>query len=170
MKEVDFSSFVFVETTGIVVARAPSFRSVADMPGRKIAVVAGTTNERAMAEQIRQRKLDLTLVPVKDRDEGIAALETGKVDGYASDKLLLLGAQVKNREALAMLPDELSVEPYAIALPRGDWEFRLAVNTALAQVFRSGQGLEVFKRWFDRIGLQPGILLGAVYTLGSLAD
>jgi ABC-type amino acid transport substrate-binding protein len=140
------------------------------MAGRKIAVVTGTTNERAMAEQIRQRKLDLTLIPVKDREEGIAALETGKVDGYASDKLLLLAAQVKNRDAFAMLSDELSVEPYAIALPRGDWEFRLAVNTGLAQIFRSGQGVETFKRWFDRIGLQPGILLGAIYTLGSLAD
>lgn len=170
MKEVDFSSFIFVETTGILVTQASNLRTFADMSGKKIAVVAGTTNERAVTEQIRQRKVDATAVPVKDRDEGIAALESGKVDGYASDKLLLVGAQVKRPEALSMLPDELSIEPYAIALPRGDWALRLAVNTALAQLFRSGQSLGLFQRWFEPIGLRPAGLLSAAYTLGGLSD
>jgi ABC-type amino acid transport substrate-binding protein len=170
MKEVDFSGLVFIETTGVVVARASNFSSFADMAGKKIAIVTGTTNERAISDQIRRRKLDLTVVPVKDRGEGIAALEAGRADGYASDKLLLVGAPMKNPDALIMLPDELSMEPYAIVLPRGDWAFRLAVNTGLAQIFRSGQGLEIFKRWFEPIGLRPGLLLGAIYALGSLPE
>ena len=95
---------------------------------------------------------------------------SGKADGYASDKLLLVGAQMKNPDALIMLPDDLSVEPYAIVLPRGDWALRLAVNTGLSQAFRNGQNVEVFRRWFEQIGLRPGVLLGAAYTLGSLAD
>lgn len=170
MKEVDFSNFIFVESTGVVVARAANLHSFADMAGKKIAVVAGTTNERAVKDQNSQHNLNLTLVSVKDRDEGIGALEAGKVDGYASDKLLLVGAQIKNPDAFIMLPDDLSVEPYAIALPRGDWALRLAVNTGLAQSYRSGQIVGVFKKWFDQIGLRPGVLLGAAYTLGGLAD
>ena len=47
MKEVDFSYFIFVETTGVVVSRTSNIRSIADMGGRKIAVVADTTNERS---------------------------------------------------------------------------------------------------------------------------
>jgi glutamate/aspartate transport system substrate-binding protein len=170
MKEVDFSSFVFVESTGVVVTRASNIRSAADMTGKKIAVISGTTNERAVLAWTQQQKVVATLIAVKDRDEGIAALESGKVDGFASDKLLLVGAQIKKPEALVMLPDDLSIEPYAIALPRGDWAFRLAVNTGLAQIYRSGLIAEVYKRWFDQIGLRPGVLLQATYTLGSLAD
>jgi glutamate/aspartate transport system substrate-binding protein len=170
MKEVDFSNFIFVESTGVVVARAANFHSFADMAGKKIAVVSGTTNEQAVKDQNSQHNFNLTLVSVKDRDEGIGALEAGKVDGYASDKLLLVGAQIKNPDAFIMLPDDLSVEPYAIALPRGDWALRLAVNTGLAQIYRSGQIIGVFKKWFDQIGLRPGVLLGAAYTLGGLAD
>ncbi len=138
------------------------------MAGKKIAVVAGTTNERAVADQVRRQKLDVTLVKVKDRDAGIAALEAGNVDGFASDKLLLAGAQIKNPNAFAMLPDDLSIEQYAIVLPRGDWAFRLAVNTGLAQIFRSGRTVELFERWF--FGARPGVLLEAVYALGRLAD
>ncbi len=170
MKEVDFSNFIFVEATGVVVARASNFHAFADMTGKKIAVVSGTTNERAVKDQNSARNLNLTLVSVKDRDEGVGALEAGKVDGFASDKLLLVGAQIKHPDAFVMLPDDLSVEPYAIALPRGDWALRLAVNTGLAQIYRSGQVVGIFKKWFDQIGLRPGVLLGSAYTLGGLSD
>jgi glutamate/aspartate transport system substrate-binding protein len=168
MKDVDFSIFIFVESTGLLVTRASNFHSLADMNGKKIAVVYGTTNERAVAEQIRHQALDIKLVSVKDRDEGVATLEAGGVDGFASDKLLLAGAEVKHPEALALLPDDLSIEQYGIVLPRGDWAFRLAVNKGLAQFFRSGRTGPLFEKWF--FGLRPGILLGAVYALGQLAD
>ncbi len=168
MKEVDFSIFIFVESTGVLVTRASNLHAFAEMNGKKIAVVSSTTNARAVAEQIRQQKLDITLVLAKDRDEGVDALEAGRVDGFASDKLLLAGAQVKKPEALALLPDDLSIEQYAIVVPRGDWAMRLAVNTGLAQVFRSGRTRGLFERWF--FGGNPGLLLEAVYTLGRIAD
>jgi glutamate/aspartate transport system substrate-binding protein len=168
MKEVDFSLLVFVESTGLLVARTSSVHAFAEMAGKRIAAVSGTTNERAVAEQIRRQNLDVRLVAVKDRDEGIAALEGAAVDGFAGDKLLLAGAQIKHPEALVMLPDDLSIESYAIVLPRGDWAFRLAVNTGLARIFGSRQITQTFEKWF--FGLRPGVLLGAVYTLGRLAD
>jgi ABC-type amino acid transport substrate-binding protein len=140
------------------------------MTGKKIAVVAGTTNEKAVMEQSKVHNLNITVVNVKDRDEGTSLLNDGKVDGYASDKLLLVGTQVKNPEAFMMLPDDLSIEAYGIALPRGDWAMRLSVNTGLAQIYRSGQILVLFKRWFDPVGLRPGVLLTAAYALGGLSE
>jgi ABC-type amino acid transport substrate-binding protein len=171
LEEVDFSSFVFVESTAILVRRQSDIRSFSEMNGKKIAVIAGTSNERAVADHIRRRKLDAaTLVPVGNREEGIAALESGAADGYASDKLLLVGAEKQRPAALALLPDELSIEPYAIALPRGDWAFRLAVNRALAQIYSSGAQYDLFARWFDQIGLRPSAALGTAWTFGILAE
>ncbi len=168
MKEVDFSNLVFVESTGVLVAGTSNIHAFAEMAGKKIAVVSGTTNERVVKEQLRLRKLDATLVTVKDRDEAVAALEAGQVDGFASDKLLLAGAQIKHPEALVLLPDDLSIEQYAIVLPRGDWAFRLAVNTGLAQIFRTGRTTDLFERWF--FGSRPGLLLEALYALGRISD
>jgi len=170
MKEVDFSNIVFVETTGIIVAKTSNIRTFADMAGKKIAVASGTTNEQAIINQIKQQKIEVTLISVKDGSEAIALLESGKVDGFASDKLLLVGAHIKNPQDLMMLPDDLSVEPYAIVLPRGDWALRLAVNTGLAQIYRDGRVVAVFKAWFDRVGLQISPILRVVYGLGSLSD
>src|SRR5262249_35294866 len=144
MKLVDFSNYVFVETTGLVVRNAAGISSLKDVAGKKIAVIAGTSNENALALQNRQLQLNAIVVPVKDRDEAIATLESGQVDAFASDKLLLVGTRFKDDKALRLLPDDLSIEPYAIALPRGDWELRLAVNTALAEIYRGGEARKTF--------------------------
>jgi len=168
MKQVDFSSVIFVESTGVVMRASAGIAKVGDLNGQKIAVAANTSNESALADLIKQGKLKATLVPVKDREAGIAALEKGDADGYASDKLLLVGARFQDAKALTMLADDLSVEPYAIVLPRGDWALRLAVNTALADVFRSGTIFTVFGKWFDQIKLKPGPMLLAAFALGAL--
>jgi ABC-type amino acid transport substrate-binding protein len=170
MKQVDFSNYVFVESTGLVVKSTDGSAKLQDISGKKVAVIAGTSNEKAMAAVNQKVQLNVTLVPVKDRDEAVMALESGKADAFASDKLLLVGTQFKDMQSVRMLPDDLSVEPYAIALPRGDWELRLAVNTALAELYRSGEVLKIFNQWFGRIGLRPGLLLGSAYTLGALPE
>jgi len=170
MKEIDFSNSIFIESTGVVVSKTSNIRTFADMAGKKIAVASGTTNEQAIIRQLKEQKIEAVVVSVKDGPEAIAMLESGNADGFASDKLLLVGAKFKNPEAFAMLPDDLSAEPYGIGLPRGDWAFRLAVNTGLAQIYRSGMVLNVFARWFSQIGLQMSPALRVVYGLGALSD
>ena len=171
MKVVDFSNVIFVESTGMLVTHASNIQSFASMTGKKIAVVSGTTNGAAVMAQSRRDNIDVTLVNVNTRDEGMAALQSGKVDGYAADKLLLVGTQIKDPQTVVMLPDDLSIEAYAIVLPRGDWALRLAVNSGLAQIYRSGMIATVFKKWFaqPRSGAS-GVLARAAYALGGLSE
>ena len=170
MKEVDFSNFIFIETTGVVVGKNANIHTFSDMAGKTIVVASGTTNERAINDQIKMQNLNVKVLSVKDGSEAIAALESGKADGFASDKLLLVGAHLKDPQAYIMLPDDLSIEPYAIVLPRGDWALRLAVNTGLAQIFRSGTIFGIFNSWFNQVGLQMGPVHRIMYGLGSLSD
>lgn len=171
LKQVDFSSYIFVETTGLLVKAASGLRSLSDMSGKKIVVIGGTTNERAINDQLKRRQLTATVVPMKTRDEAFAALDGGKADAFASDKLLLLGAALKAKDpkSLAMLEDQLSFEPYGIVLPRGDASFRLAVNTGLSQIYGSGEIVEIFNRWFGGLG-QPSSIVQAAYALGMIPE
>lgn len=171
LKQVDFSNYIFVETTGLLARAGAGNRSLSDLSGKKIAVVAGTTNERAVNSQLAQRKLSATVVPFKSRDEAFAALEDGKVDAFASDRLLLLGvaSKAKDQKALTLLPDELSFEPYGIVLPRGDADFRLAVNSALSQIYGSGEIAEIFNRWFGIFG-DPGPVTKIMYLLSTIPE
>ena len=171
MKTVDFSSFIFIDGTGLLVKASNAAAALPDLAGKKIGVIAGTSNEKALEEALKARNLTASVVTVKSGDEGLARLEAGEFDAYASDRVLLIGlaARSKDQNALALLADALSFEPYAITLPRGDWQMRLAVNSALARIYRSGAIAEVFGRWFGVLG-RPGALTEATYRFGALAD
>jgi hypothetical protein len=69
--------------------------------------------------------------------------------------LVGLASRAKDPKSLALLLDALSYEPYAIALPRGDWAMKQAVDAALAQIYRSSAIGEIYARWFPRMG-KPG--------------
>src|SRR5262249_17144460 len=122
MKIVDFSSVVFADSTGVLVKSGKDLFTLDNMAGKNIGVVAGTTNARAVRDQLARRNLRATLVEFRDRREGIAALARGDLDGFASDKFVLLAlAGAENLRDFTLLPDDLSFEPFAIMLPRGDW-------------------------------------------------
>jgi len=171
MKQVDFSSLIFIESTGLLVRSASGARSLEDLKDKRIAVVADTTNARAVIDQIKRRGLGASVMQFKTREEGFDALEAGKADAFASDKLLLVGAAAKAQQPglLRMLPDDLSFEPYGIALPRGDATFRLAVNAALARLYPSDEMGQLFRRWFGSLGRPSGVL-AAVYIFGSIPE
>jgi glutamate/aspartate transport system substrate-binding protein len=171
LKQVDFSSFIFVETTGLLVKTASGLRSISDMSGKRIAVVGGTTNERAIQEQIKRRQLNAAVVPFTGRDDALAALEDDKADAFASDKLLLVGStlKAKNAAALTLIGEDLSFEPYGIVLPRGDAALRLAVDTGLSQLYRSSEIEEIFGRWFAAFG-RPSPIIEAIYLLGAIPE
>ena len=171
MEIVDFSNYVFVDSTGVLVRNESGVKTFTDLAGKKIAAIAGTTNERALNAALKARLVNGTVVTVKSRDEGLEALEKGTVDAFASDKILIAGLSVKVRDTskYTMLADDLSVEPYAIMLPRGDANMRLAVNRGLAQVYRTPEIVDIFNRWFGAFG-KPTVLLEAVFFLGIVPE
>jgi glutamate/aspartate transport system substrate-binding protein len=171
MADVDFSSYVFVDSTGVLVRKAVGAKSFKDLNGKRIAVIGNTTNQAAIEAAVKKSGVSATVVPVKNRDEGMAALEGGSVDGFASDKLLLvgLGMKVKDPSQYSLLADDLSFEPYAIVLPRGDSNFRLAVNRALAEIYRSNEIEGIFRRTFGS-GIDPAPMLLITYGLGAYAN
>ena len=170
MTKVDFSSFIFMENTGLMVRINSGISSFGDLKGKKIAVIIGTTNETAVTKEVQRRQLQTAVIRVKDRREGITALRTGAVDSFASDKLLLIGAPDADGADYKMLPENLSTEPYALALPRGDWRFRAAVNKALSQLYSSPQILDIYRKWFAVLGERPDLLRAAVYIFGTIPE
>jgi len=171
MQQVDFSSITFVESTGLLVKTASGARSLSDLSGKKIAVIKGTTNERAIAEQLKRRDLNAAVVSVASHEEAMQTLEEGKADAFASDRLLLVGAASRAKEpgSLTLLADQLSYEPYGMVLPRGDAGLRLAVNSALARLYASGEVADIFRRWFGQLG-KPSAMLEAVFILGAIPE
>ena len=171
MKTVDFSSFTFIDGTGLLVKASLTANAISDLGGKKIGVISGTSNERALNDALKNRVINATVVPVKSREEGLEQVESGTIDAFASDRVLLIALVGKSKDpkGLVLLGDALSFEPYAIGLPRGDWQMRLAVNSALAQIYRGRAITEIFGRWFGALG-RPGPLMETAFLFGALPE
>ena len=96
---------------------------------------------------------------------------TSTADAYASDRDILIGLALtaKNPSSFALGDRYFSYEPYALMLRRGDVDFRLAVNRSLARLYRSGEILEIYQRWFGALG-SPTTLLLATYAIEGLPE
>ncbi len=171
MKDVDFSSLIFVDGGGFLVRADSSINSFGDLSGKSIAVTTGTTTEARLNAMLKDRLVNAKIVHVKDGVEGAALLESGAVAAFASDKIKLIGlaAQAKDPKVFAMLAEDLSFEPYAFMLPRNDSAFRLEVNRALTQVYLSGEIEQIFAKWLGKLG-RPSGLLAAMYLLSAIPE
>src|SRR5262245_59115641 len=64
-KRVNFSSYIFVDGTGLLVKSDSPARQLSDLGGKKIGVIPGTTNERALNDALKRQVINATVVPVK---------------------------------------------------------------------------------------------------------
>jgi len=172
MERVDFSVPIFVDgASALVRAGRDAPASLAALGGKKVAVMSSTTTDPALRKALAIAGVTATIVPVKDGAEGVAALLAGKVDAYASDRMLLAKLKIDDPKAsqLAVLETDFSYEPYGIVLPRDDADFRLIVNRTLTGLYKSGEIDPIFIRWLGPYGT-PGALLNAMFYLNSIPE
>ena len=169
--DVDFSLVTFVDGGSIMTRTESEAGRLTDFGGKRIAVITGTTTEKVLRETLARRSIKAEVVTVRTRDAGMQLLEQRKVDGFASDRIVLIGVVMtgKAKGTFKLLDEDFSIEPYALPLPRGDADFRLAVNRVLAGLYRSGDIDRIYNEWLGKLG-PPSLLLSAAFFIQGLAE
>jgi len=170
-RDVDFSLITFIDGATVLAKGDADLFRLADFGGKRIAVIRSTTTFDVLNRELKTRSIGAKVVPVADRAEGLQLLRKGEVDGFASDRLVLIGLVLRDPgdDKFRLLDDDFSIEQYALALPRGDHDFRLAVNSVVARLYRTGDIMAIYERWLGRLG-RPSVLLYATYWLQSVAE
>ena len=170
-QQVDFSNIIFVEAGGILIRADSGAQALSDLAGKTIGVTPDTTTERRLRAVLDERLINAKLVPIKNAKDGMELLQARELDALAGDRLVLVGQATLtgDPEEFTMLNAQFSIDPYAFALPRGDSDFRLAVNRALAQLYRTGEIKKIFSRWFGTEA-KPSIILESVYFIFGFSD
>ena len=169
---VDFSLVTFVDGGSLLVGAQSDVGQIKDLEGKRIAAIIGTTTDKALREALTRRMVKAEVVSIKTREEGLALLGQGQIEALASDRTALIGVVVMGagaRGSFKLLDQDFSIEQYALMLPRGDHDWRLAVNRVLARVYRSGEIEKIYGRWLGPLG-PPSLLLSATYFIQSLSE
>jgi polar amino acid transport system substrate-binding protein len=115
----------------------------------RFATVAGTSSERWLASGIARFKLNTATVSVPDYASGIRFLMQDKIDVFFAEADVALAAMDdKAQKELRILNRQITQEPLALAMPRGDEDLRLAVDSALSATYSSADFGALYGKYF----------------------
>ena len=169
-RQVDFSLTIFADEATLM-GRASVAKRIPELQGRRIAVAESTTTVQALDRGLARQEVKAEVVRSRTLAQAFDLLKAGQVDAIAGDRTALVGVYLLEGrvDGLAVFEESLSYEPYALALRRGDTDFRLLVDAALAETFRSGEIESIVKTWLAPLG-KPSPALVALYLLNALPE
>jgi ABC-type amino acid transport substrate-binding protein len=167
---VDFSLFTFLDGAAVLL-RADGPEDLKGLVGQKVGVRGATTTEDALRNILAELDMDAEVVTVASHNEGLRQLEAGEIAAYFGDQaiLIFLATGSEAPEKLKLSDRQFTFEPYALALTRGDDEFRLLVDRTLARIYRSGTIDQLFTNAFGPKA-DPTPALRALYLINGIAE
>jgi polar amino acid transport system substrate-binding protein len=103
------------------------------------AVLQGTTIQKELMQALLQRRISVTPLLVPGYAEGLQAVLDRRAVALFGDRPVLLDGAQRGPGAgqLVVLERSFSRSPMALALPRGDTDWRLLVDRTLSRLYRS---------------------------------
>jgi polar amino acid transport system substrate-binding protein/glutamate/aspartate transport system substrate-binding protein len=131
-------------------------------------VRSGTTTEQSLTETLAHFRINAEVVRFTDHQLAVKALAANNISAYFADRAILVELMKTPSDVIKLSSIVMSVEPYGLALRRGDEDFRLAVDRALAQIYKSNELTEIYRGTFGNQA--PGPMLEAIYLQGALPE
>ena len=166
---VDFSIPTFIDGASVLY-RKDGPADFEGLAGRKVGVRGGTTTEAALQATLTELSVAAEVVSVSDHTDGLAMLEENELAAYFADQSILLFLLLKSgaKDQLWLSGRFFTREPYALALPRGDDDFRLFVDRSLSRLYRRGAVGGLFTKSFGLA--KPSQLVEALYLISPLPE
>jgi glutamate/aspartate transport system substrate-binding protein len=149
-KDVAFAVTTYVEEVRIAVKADSGITKVADLNGKSVATTTGTTSVQTLRKNERAQGIDFKEVMGKDHADSFLLLESGRADAFVMDGSILAAnvAKSKNPKDFAIVGPELSVEPIACMVRKGDEEFKKAVDASIVRQIKDGSLAKLYDKWF----------------------
>jgi len=121
-----------------------------NIPGKKIAVVEGTTGQ-----ELGEKKFDRAkVIRATNESDAVQMLAKGTVDAFLHDRPFIQSLGLSHPK-WNVLEEQLSYEFYSFAIPKGDFDFLLWLNYFISELKISGKYDEIYNRWFSGIAGSP---------------
>jgi len=152
-KTVAFSLTTFIVNTKFITKSSSGVQKVVDLKGKTVAVTGGTNTMGKITALNKQMNLDLSIINGKDHAESFLLLTNDRVAAFSEDDILLAGLAATSQTPTGfrlISIDGMLADPYALMMRRDDPQFKAAVDTALRDMFASGEIQRIYDKWFVR--------------------
>ncbi len=128
---------------GIIVAKDPAIKTVADLKGKVVSVQTGTT----YLENVQKLPGLKEMKNFPKDPDARAALVNGRVDAWVTDRFVALDALKADPKAGLHTGDFVFVERIATAVSKGNTSLAEAWNKALAEIIADGTYEQISKKY-----------------------
>lgn len=145
--QVDFTYTTLVTGQVALAKKSSGIAHVAQLAGKKVLTVRGGTQEPNILKAVPTAQV----VTFETSQQAFLALQQGKGAAFVDDESALLdyyGKLGSHRDDYLVLPENLSVEPLAMAVRKGETPLKDAVNKTLAKLEQSGEAEKIFLKWY----------------------
>jgi glutamate/aspartate transport system substrate-binding protein len=151
-KQVDYTISHFVSSSKFLVHINSGIEKIEDLSEKRVASTKGTTNIKTLERLDSERLLKMKIIEAKDHAAAFLMLERKEVDAFAMDDVLLYGIRSSsvNPEIFKVVGKPMTVEPYAVMLPKGDAEFKKVVDTEMRRIIHSREIYNIYSKWFEQ--------------------
>jgi ABC-type amino acid transport substrate-binding protein len=169
---VDFTQLTFVTGASLLSLDGAKVAAVGDLQGKKVGVVKDTTTIEVLKGALTNSLTEAEVIPVDSAADAINSLLNGKIDAFSSDQVVLIGLVLtsKDKGDFYISTELFSFEPFALAVRRNDADFRLVADRVLSHLYRSGQIIQIYRKWFGRFSKKAPAALGALYRLNATPE
>jgi general L-amino acid transport system substrate-binding protein len=119
---INFVATNFYDGQAFMVKAASNIKSVNDLNGASICVIAGTDTEKNLADFFASRRMKFSTVAFENADNVTEAYLAGRCDAFLNDGTQLAAVRMRTPDPKAhiVLPESISIEPLAISVRAGD--------------------------------------------------
>ncbi len=157
-EQADFSMIFFFSETTFLVAKDSGVKSLQDLSGKRVGAARATTNLRAVEKLANEGKFDPAgIIVTETHPQGMLALKSGKIDAYSTDRSLLEGLRMKDKNPDNWMTVDFAIayEPYAYIMREGESDFRDFVNNTILWSVHTGKFFELYEKWMGPAGVVP---------------
>lgn len=149
-KQVSFAPATFITATRFVSKKSAGFKDLADLKGKTVVSTAGTSNLKWLVEENTKQNLGLNILSAKDHAEAFLMVDTDRAVAFFMDDILLYGlvANSKSPADFQVSAGAYTIEPYGIIQRKDDPAFKKVVDTAVANLMKSGELAKIYAKWF----------------------
>ncbi|WP_280236319.1 glutamate ABC transporter substrate-binding protein [Nocardia cyriacigeorgica] len=149
-QRVSFSTVYLLAHQRVLAVKGSGIETLPDLAGKRVCIVAGTTS----VDHIRRHQPTATILSVPTWADCLVVLQQRQVDAVSTDDAILAGLAAQDPYTHVVGPD-ISEEPYAIGISKGNDDLVRFVNGTLARIRADGTWTRIYDRWLSVLGETP---------------
>ncbi|MEV6251935.1 glutamate ABC transporter substrate-binding protein [Nocardia sp. NPDC051911] len=149
-EKVTFSTVYLRANQRVLAVKNSGIRSLADLAGRRVCIVSGTTS----LEHMRRDQPAATILTVPSWADCLVVLQQRQVDAVSTDDAVLAGLAAQDPYT-ELVGGSISEEPYGIGITKGNDDLVRFVNGTLERIRNDGTWVGLYQKYLTVLGPVP---------------